>query len=84
MAISYNCNIRVNPKVDANNTACYANFKNFEIEINSTGRQVCLSDIADAGNGTIVNFMCLKRCSLPNCRVIYHYLYSHQIIGNIL
>ena len=82
MTISYNCNIRVNPKVDANNTACYRTIKKFGIEINSIGMQVCLSDVGDDSNGTAVNFMCFKQCSLPNCRVIYHYLSSHQIIGN--
>ena len=81
LAISHDCNIRVNPKVEANNTACYRKFKKFEIEIDSTRMQVCLSNIRGGSNGTVLNFMCMKQCYLHNCRVVYHHVSSHQMIS---
>ena len=83
MVIADNCNIRVDIQLDVNKVACYEKFNKFEIKFNSSEKQIYFLNLDDGSNGSIVNFMCIKRCNLPECRVVNYYISSHQIISKI-
>ena len=83
MVIVDNCNIRIDLQLDVNKVACYKIFTKFEIKVDYSEKQVCLYNLNGGSNGSIVYFMCVKRCNIPDCRVANNYISSHQIICKI-
>ena len=58
---------------------CYRRLNHFNVTINATAREVCLSNWNIGPNSTVVWFMFMDRCLQPNCKAIYHYISSYQI-----
>ena len=81
MVIADDCKIRIDLQLDVKKFACYNHFTKYKIKINSSEKQVCFFNLEDGSNGSIVNFMCIKKCNLPECRVANSYISSHQIIS---
>ena len=83
LSISHDCNIRIYPEVNPMKYECYRRFNLFNVTVNGTARDVCLSNWNLRPNGTVVWFMCMDKCLQPNCKATYNYVSSYQILtGN--
>jgi len=80
LGISGRCNILIDPPHDLNSFNCYNNFHLFNVSVNISLRQVCLSNWTSNFSSTVVHFLCLTTCpqQLP-CNV-YNYVSSHQVV----
>ena len=85
MSISHDCNIRIHPEINPMKYECYRRLNLFNVTINTTAREVCLSNWNVGPNGRVVWFMCMDKCLPPYCKAIYHFVSSYEVLtGNLL